>query len=216
MRRLNEQQLRALNNGDYSRNGVSVPDTTASDAPLYKAACWAWALAGELVGVEADTSANSIYDNAFNRDSLQRPIGTNDAYLDLVATIWPGASSTVAILKAAFEDAHAGDKSAQQRCRRALMTTAIIANGLTANDHGTGSDYFVQMNTKAENWYAWDHWALGIRMPDGRTVNYVQTVTEVPVQYRCDRVWDEGYYPTIVGIDGLLPAHVAALDRIGG
>lgn len=60
MYRLSEQQLRALNNSGYSRNGVSAPDTTASDAPHCEAICWDWALAGESVGIDANTSANSF------------------------------------------------------------------------------------------------------------------------------------------------------------
>ncbi|MDH5825005.1 hypothetical protein QFW77_18720 [Luteimonas sp. RD2P54] len=203
------QLLQRMNAGAYSRNGIDVPDESMRVVP-----CWAWALAGAQVGAEDPFSAASLYNDAFVFDGQRRPIAISQVYLAQIGAIWPDAGAPIATLEGRFADALAGNAPAQQACRMALMKIAAITNGLTVLGEGTGYDCTVQM--RSTSWYGWDHWAIAVRMPPGgaNAVNYVQTVPDILVRYRCDQVWDAHMPLTAIGIDGLLPAHIDVLERI--
>lgn len=206
---LSQTQLQRMNAGAYSRDGAAVPAT--NQPPLLNAACWAWALAGESINSADEFSAASVYEKSFNFDTQRRPTGIDSGYLNQLTSIWPDSGQAVSELESYFADAQEGATDAQGRCRMALMKIAAITNGLTVNGEGADHDYTVHM--KSSSWYGWDHWGIGVRMPD-TTINYVQTVPDTPIQYRCRVIWDEPLADTIIGVDGLLPAHIDVLNKI--
>ncbi|MEZ0470662.1 hypothetical protein [Luteimonas salinilitoris] len=206
---LDPQLLQRMNTGAYSRNGADIPDESMRVVP-----CWAWALAGAQVGAEDPFSAAKLYSDAFVFDTERQPIGTNSGYLDQITAIWPDTGLPVSALEGRFADARAGDAPAQLACRMALMKIAAITNGLTVLGEGANYAYAIQM--RSTSWYGWDHWAVSVRMPSGSAnpVNYVQTVPDILVRYRCNEVWDHPMPLTAIGVDGLLQAHVDVLEQI--
>lgn len=196
------RRLAAYHN--YSRDGIDL----TTNMNLTQAACWSWALTGVLTGVTSALSANSMIDAIVKVNiAVEPPVATG---INDLRARYPGSAADFNTLNNHVRPAINGNAASQNAFKIAMVRIMARQNGLTPNNN-PNSPYTLHLKT--QNWYSWDHWGLGVLMPDGRRM-FIQTITDVPVAICCDRMWDEGFPETVVGLNSLLAAHVNFLKSV--
>jgi hypothetical protein len=198
-----------------NRNGYAVPQTGAG-TEISQTACWNWALTGSVQRTSDPKSAQTIYDRVVRlgmRGENMVITGVNDCRAD-----YPGCDAEFRSLESSFPSASAGNTEAQKTFARSLMKIAAKTNGLVPNDD-VNSDYTLHMRVRPNNWYAWEHWGIGYKLP-GRTdrlfVQKIPPKSTYPgtVMHSCSTMWDEHYPDNCIGLEGLLAKHITVLEEV--
>ena len=199
--------------GPFSRNGNQVPGTNA--APLVNANCASWALSGQSTSVVDFGSANRIYlsaDGAYVFDQNGQPTALRPQFFETAVQVFPDSAACYSAMVTYFDEAVAGGAEAQAQCARAMMILAAMLNGHTVLEDNAQSDYTMVM--RSPNWFAWEHWALGVRGDSG-TTTYQQKVTGSSVYYGGAVTWDELLRcTTTIKLGGLLDTQIAVLNAV--
>ncbi len=173
-------------------------------ARMQSAACWNWALNGGAGHPNNLQSPTNIYQHNDPFDVYTERQRTAMSTQSLPVGWQIEAANLPALWLAAKNSPHH---------RLAFVETmaqvTARANGLTPTDQIT--PYTLHVTMKGDEWFGWDHWALGIEY-GGQTI-YLQTEPNRPINFGFTRFWEAGRGGNINAwfyISGIHQAHKVA------
>lgn len=187
--------------------------------PYPDAPCWGWALFGGPGG-HADNTPPVIFEHALVYNQAGVLTGLDPGFCAWVAGAFPNdqaAQNQAAIISQRFDAAMIDlDPAAQSAVRDAFARLCITVSGLTL---AAGGNYQIVM--ASDNWYTWEHWALGlandIDAAENPPVQYTQRDAGVnPVNTRCEEVWGDHPLLTTVHVQSIHQGHIDYLRHAAG
>ncbi|WP_035056435.1 hypothetical protein [Andreprevotia chitinilytica] len=124
----------------------------------------------------------------------------------------PAVIAARATARAAWAAAAGVATVEKTRFKQAMMGICARMNGLVPAGPGDAHTYTLHMRTS--RWFAWDHWGIGVRVPPGNVLNYIQTVPNFTIRHATDVMWDEHMPLASIGLTGLLQTHINVIDTI--
>lgn len=215
---LNGLQLTAVTTvHDDQHDNVNfwVPNTYAGlvggadEANLVTRACWNWALtAGTQANDQHASSPLKLYENTSPIDPF-----TDLARHALNPGDFAGQYGTEPNLTALWNTAKGAGATDADRIAfmEAMARIAARANGLVPSNAPT--PYLLAVTAPAQDWYHWQHWALGIT--SGGQTRYIQTEPNIPINWGFSRVWEAnraGHLTAEIYLTGILQRHKDVIE----
>lgn len=195
-------------------NDYAGPFTAAIERGLVDTPCYGLALYG---GPTGDAG------NELNPERLYSQLVPIDPFTDTaraapIITLPAGMGiDDIAALTVAWTTANAQGSSDDQRrdFMRRMMTNVALLHGFTVSPAPT--NYRLAMTVPRAEWYAWQHWAIGIGTAPNN-FRYLQTDTTVGlgVSWGCTRVWEserDGHLLAEIYLTGIKQEHIDIIDR---
>jgi hypothetical protein len=210
---LTDEQLEGLSSANLGAGTELINDWDANpDAP-----CWGWALMGGPGGHQ-DYTPPVIFEQALLVNDAGNVVGVNPDFQAWVAGQFPNNVIAIAqaqIIADNFNEAWM-DEELQLVVRTAFAQLCIAVSPLVAA--GEPTDYQIIM--ASDNWYSWEHWALGlannIDAPANQAMQYTQRDTVNPVNTRSANVWGGHPLLTVIPVQELLQGHIDSLQHAVG
>lgn len=210
---LTNTQLQGLASAYLGAGTELINDWDANpDAP-----CWGWALMGGPGGPGNHTPP-VIFEQALLLNEGGNVIGVQPGFLDWVTASFPDnaiAQAQAELIVENFDDAWL-DEALQLVVRTAFAQLCVAVSPLVASN-ATGN---YQIIMASDNWYSWEHWALGlannVNAPANPLLQYTQRDTVNSVNTRSLNVWGEHPILTVVYVQEVLQGHVDSLQHAVG